>query len=152
MLCILVSCKKESKEPPYPSASYLEFTVDNATYKYAGKELGGTFAKGNSVIPANFMMYTMGLVSTKPGFYIRGDAPGLTTVGKYLVVTCDYNVSNNGPYYHVRDSLNSQKSNLNITRVSPDELKFEGNFDIELIDSTNNVVKQTKGSFGIVIQ
>jgi hypothetical protein len=44
------------------------------------------------------------------------------------------------------------KSQLSLTRVSPNELIFEGAFFIEVTDTSTNDIKQTNGSFGIVIQ
>jgi hypothetical protein len=153
-LVLVLACKKDKKEAPYPTESYLKLTVDGTNYEYSGKELGGGFARGSAIVPANFMMYTQAMdsSSTKPGFYIMGDAPGLTTVGKYLVVDCLYIVSSNGPVYKVRNSLDPTKSQLNLTRVSPNEMIFEGVFSIEVTDTATNDIKLTNGSFGIVVQ
>jgi hypothetical protein len=55
-LVLVLACKKDKKEVPYPTESYLQLTVDDSTYEYSGKELGGIFAKGTAIVPANFMV------------------------------------------------------------------------------------------------
>jgi hypothetical protein len=151
IIFLLFSCKK-SRDMPFPSDSYLTLLVDGKTYEYYGKELGGTYDQGWGTSSAHTMLYTTGIALTKPAFYISADAPGLTKEGKFWVTDCTYGIDPLvGPYFQVITSTDPEKRKLIITRLNNNQLQWEGQFYVELTDSTNNT-RVTTGSFAISIK